>query len=221
MVTKMRFIYAFALLLFTVSLQAQGKEYISFLNSVKFDPNRYEDIKGSPYYFEDWKTGKVISYMDTMKTDLLFNFNGYTKYIEVRKNDQVIVLDNRIYQEVFMDNEEEPEYPYHFSTNGPREISESFHLVIHKGKNFAVYQTYISEVAESTIQDVGKTVQLKSFGDKEIYYLYQSNKLSILKLKKKWLVKQFGKEVEKIMKENKTDLGNYADLVLLFRKLDQ
>ena len=81
---------------FFASVQAQkDEENALFLNSEKIDDDRYKEMKGSPYLFENWVTGTIIDLDKKTYPVSQINYNGYTQEFEVRKGDSFITLDEK------------------------------------------------------------------------------------------------------------------------------
>ena len=183
-----------------------GQAQISFINALKIDPDVYDDIAGTPYLFKDWRTGSIISYLDTLEVNLDMNYNGYTKSFEIRKGDQFILLDEEYYQEVLINNPDNPDYPYHFTKYAPGDLSGNWTMVYEEGEKYSLYRTFLAGLTEDEIQDVGKTIKVRTFQNKRTYYLATDGEIKIIRLKKKSLKSAFGKSYDEIMKKNKFKL---------------
>ncbi|RKQ42714.1 hypothetical protein BXY85_3325 [Roseivirga pacifica] len=217
----MKLLITLTLVLFTNLLLAQKTE-LSFTNSFEVNEEVYKDIKGTPYLFDDWKPGKIYSFLDTLVVPYQINYNGFTKAFEIKNGDRFINLDDSYYKELDLDNAQNPDYPYHFSKFGPKSLGGRWVQVIHEGPDFSIYLTFEAAINESQIQDVGKTLNVKSFTDRTQYYIYTEGKVEFLKMKKKELRDYFGKKlVDGIIKENKLDLDEYVDQVKLFALIEQ
>lgn len=209
------------LVLFAQLLFAQKAE-LSFTNSFDVDEEVYSDIKGTPYLFEEWKSGKIYSFLDTLVVPYQINYNGYTKAFEIKNGNKFINLDDSYYKELDLDNPEHPDYPIHFSKFGPKSLGGRWAQVIHEGPEFSVYRTFEAAVNQSQIQDVGKTIQVKTFTDRTQYYIYTEGKVEFFRIRKRDLRNYFGKKVvDPILKENKFDLDEYVDQVKLFALIEQ
>lgn len=206
--------------LIALSATTYAQASISFVNALKVDPKVYDDIAGTPYLFKDWRTGKIISYLDTVVVNLDINFNGYTNSFEIRKGDQFILLDEEYYQEVLIDNPDNPEYPLHFTKYAPGDLSGNWTLVYDEGETYSLYRTFDAGLTEDEIQDVGKTIKVRTFQDKRIYYLLKDGEVEKIRLKKKNMRAAFGKSYDAIMKANKFKLTRHADLVQFMRQLN-
>ena len=214
---KFVFLSFFLLIGFNGFAQTQ----ISFINSLRIDSNVYDDIAGTPYMFDSWRTGKIISYLDTVEVNLEVNYNGFTQSFEIRKQGEFINLDEEYYQEVVLDNPDNPDYPYHFTKYAPGDLSGQWAMVYYEGEEFSVYMTFDAGLTEDEIQDVGKTITVRTFQNKRTNYLYRNSELETVKLKKKTLRRLFGKsEYDAAAKKFKVDLDKHADLVKLFEELN-
>lgn len=209
------------ILLFFAGFTGYGQAQISFVNALTIDPNVYDDIAGTPYLFDNWRTGKIISYLDTVVVDLDINYNGYTKSFEIRKGNKFILLDEEYYQEVLIDNPDNPEYPFHFTKYAPGDLSGQWTLVYDEGEKYSLYRTFIAGLTEDEIQDVGKTIKMRTFQNKRVYYLYSNGELTSLRIKKKNMRAVFGKNFDVIVKKNKFKLDRHADMVQFMRQVNE
>ena len=172
------------ILLFFVGFSGYGQAQISFVNALTIDPNVYDNIAGTPYLFDSWRTGKIISYLDTVVVNLDINYNGYTKSFEIRKGNKFILLDEDYYQEVIIDNPDDPDYPFHFTKYAPGDLSGQWALIYEEGEKYSLYRTFIAGLTEDEIQDVGKTIKMRTFQNKKVYYIYRNGELESLRIKK-------------------------------------
>lgn len=207
-------------LLIGSAFNAYSQAQISFINALTVDPKVYDDIAGTPYLFDTWRTGKIISYLDTVEVNLEMNFNGFTNSFEIRKGNQFIILDEEYYQEVLINNPDNPDYPLHFTKYAPGDLSGNWTLVYDEGENYSLYRTFDAGLTEDEIQDVGKTIKVRTFQNKRIHYLYKDGDLGSIRLKKKSMRSAFGKNYDALMKANKYKLNRHADLVQLMRQLN-
>lgn len=212
---------ALSLLFILIAQTGMAQTQISFMNALPVNEDVYSDIAGSPYLFDTWRSGKIISYLDTVQVNLEINFNGFTNSFEIRKGGEFINLDEEYYQEVVLDNPNNPEYPFHFTKYAPDDLSGNWALVYFEGEHFSVYRTFDAGLTEDEIQDVGKTIKVRTFQNKRTFYLYRDSELEVIRFKKKQLRKAFGKsDFDAVVKTNDLDIDEHADRVKLFRALN-
>ncbi len=217
------------LCLFLTSGFAQ-KNTLKFTNAKDFDETRYEDIDGSPYYFKDWVYAKIYATDRSVYEDVLVNYNGETENFEAKKDNQWISLDNIWYSRVeikkdqnedVLDNKEGNQaifqrviYP---------NFKDKFYVVIYEGESRQIIKEFRAVISTKTVQDVGKTVEMKRFNSKKNYYLIEAGKVKLIKLKKKTITQLFAKpkDVEGFMKKEKINLNVDADLRKLFEHFEK
>jgi len=72
------------LLLIIPTVSAQETDVL-MTNSRAIDSDRYKGITRSPYIFEEWRKGKIISVDADAIEGVLLNFNGMTNGFEIKK----------------------------------------------------------------------------------------------------------------------------------------
>lgn len=210
------------LCLFLTGLAAQNDK-IAFTNSKPVDDKRYSDIKGSPMYFKDWVTGKIIRHDALIYEDVLLNYNGYTRTFEIKTGDEMIELDGDVYLRVDVDAADNPDAidripteHFAFQKNLHSRFSDQFVIILFAENDVMLIKEFKVDIAKHTIQDVGKAIDFKDFQRKEIYYLKADGKLTSLRYKKKVILGAFDSpEVEPYIKEHKLRLKTEADLIQL------
>jgi len=202
-------------ILITTTLSAQETDVL-MTNSRSIDKDRYKGVKGSPYQFEDWYKGKIISADADIIEGVLLNFNGKTEGFEIKKDNNFIELDPRWYIRVEL--EETSEKTIIFQKNFLPPLANKFTRVVYKGKNLRVVEDFISKIEVKVINNVGKKEEIKRFYSKSNYFLIKDKKITLLKAKKKSLYALLGhkKELESFIKKEKLKLSSEADLIKLF-----
>ncbi len=202
------------------SVHAQKKE-ITYTNSKPIKENRYKDIKGSPMYFDDWVTGKIIRHDALVYEDVMLNYNGYSRTFEIKTGDKMIELDGAVYLRVDVDADKNPHVAdriptsdFAFQKNLHSRFSDEFVIILFVENDVMLIKEFKVDIAKHTVQDVGKSIDFKDFKRKEIYYLKADGKLTPLRYKKKVILNAFDKpEVESYIREHKLRLKSEADLI--------
>lgn len=192
---------------------------IIFENAKAIDQERYGDIRGNPYYFEDWVLGEFITNRGERITDILLNYNGYSRQFEAKKGNQYVILDEdtalRI-QIAQADNSVEIEEEMIIFQPGlfPKR-PELFCRVWYTGVQLQLIEEFNISLSTKTVQNVGKTEKFKQFMPRRNYYLKHNGKISLLKLNKKGFYKLLGQKtaLESFMKAHDIDLKSPPDLV--------
>ncbi len=189
------------------------KEDILLSNSKKIGENRYSNIKGSPYLFEGWRKGKIITSEAEMIDNVLLNYNGYTKGFEVKKGNQFIELDEKWYVRVVIEDEKGGQ-PIIFQRYFFPPFSGKLSKQVYKGENITILQSFTIKIDKKVISDVGGRFALQRFISHEQYYLVRNRKPTPIKLKKKSILAELGNatELEQFIKKEKLKLNSEADL---------
>lgn len=197
-------------------------------NSQAFEVEAYKDIEGTPYYFEKWQQGKVFSKETKDKEEELYllNFNGYTKSFEVRSDNRFITLDEKFYDKITIETEENGALKtLLFKTNVHPIYKSRFMKVVFEGTDFVVLQDFQKRLTEREKKSyTSGTVKAQVFSDNTSYYLVKDKKAKAFKLKKKAilsLLKSQGTALKDYVKEHKLKLNNESELVQIMSFFEQ
>jgi len=198
-----------------IFLLAQETDVL-MLNSKSIDSERYKGVKGTPYIFKDWRSGKLISADADAIEGLTLNYNGKSGGFEVRKDNRFIELNPKWYIRVVVEGDKGEE-PIIFQKNFLPPLKDKFTRLVYKGNKISVVEDFISKIEIKVINNVGKKEELKRFYSKRSYYLIKDRKPTYLKLKKKNVLALLGntKELETYLKKEKMKLNSEKDLIKL------
>lgn len=205
------------LLILQISLAQNRDSY--FVNADPIDPQRYKDIKGSPMLFNDWKTATLYDKKGEEYATIELNYNGFTHEIEAKKNDtESIVLDASEFSRIEIVDAEAPNGKIVFKKGFLPSSKKHFGEVVFESDKRTIAKHFRVKEAKTVINDVGQTRELKSFARSTDYYIVQNGKSSILKTKKKSLLKDLGnaKQLESFIKKEKINLKSDKDLNKFF-----
>jgi len=202
--------------LFTSTTLLAQETDVLMINSQSIDKNRYKGIKGSPYIYDEWQTGKIISIDADVIEGVSLNFNGETNNFEIKKGNNYIELAPKWYIRVIIDGET-PEEDVVFQKNFLPPLKDKFTRQVYKGKNLTVVENFTSKIETTTINNVGKNEVFKKFYSKRNYFLIKNRKPTLFRIKKKVLLPILGheKELEQFLKEKKIKLNNEESLIRL------
>lgn len=199
------------------SLVAQETDVL-MTNTRGIDKDRYKGVKGTPYIYDEWQTGRIISVDADVIEGVPLNFNGMTNGFEIKKGNAYIELDPKWYIRVIVDGKT-PEEDVVFQKNFLPPLKDKFTRQVFKGKDFTVVEDFRSKIETKVINNVGKNEILKKFYSKTNYYLIKDRKPTMFRLKKKVLFPLLGheKELEKFIKKEKIKLNNEENLIRLLK----
>lgn len=200
--------------LFLTHLTAQREETI-LLNTQEIDEDRYEDVRGYPFIWEDWKAGIVVNNKGESAEVEKINFNAHTQTFEVTKGVRFIELSTEDQQEVVITT---TEGPLTFRKNLHPDLPLEFNQLLYEGASLQLVKSTEKEISTKVFQNVGKKVTVQQFVKRETFYLIEKGKLRRIKISKKALLKALeqSKKVDSYIKKNKLKLKNDSDLIKLF-----
>lgn len=205
--------------LISIQLGYSQKQNLYFTNAQKIDANRYEGVKGNPMIFKSWTKATMVDDLDTVYYDIPLNYNGLTQEFEIQKSEtDFIVLDAKYINRIEVENPNAPNGKQVFKKGLYPNSKKDFVEVVFEGSSKKVFKHFRVRKVKSTINDVGKIVEIENFARSIDYYILENGKSSPLKTKKKALLKELGneKELEKYIKKEKLNLKYDKDLNKLF-----
>lgn len=217
----LRLIFIFWGLFLSIFSFAQATDVL-MLNSQPIDEERYQGVRGSPYMFKEFRTGKLISVDADAIEGLALNFNGKTGGFEIRKDNRFIELNPKWYIRVVVEGEETDE-PIIFQKNFLPPLKDKFTRMVYKGKKISIVEDYVAKIETKVINNVGKNEEMKRFYDKRNYYFIKDRKPVLFRLKKKNVLALLAhrKELETYLKKEKMKLNSEEDLVKLMRYYEE
>lgn len=200
--------------LFFTHLTAQREEVI-LLNTQEIDEDRYEDIRGYPFIWEDWQAGIVINNKGESAEVEKINFNAHTQTFEVKKGVRFIELATEDQQEVVITSSEGPLV---FQKTIHPDLPLKFNQLLYKGATLQLVKSTEKEISTKVFQNVGKKVTVEQFVKRETFYLIEKGELRRLKISKKALLKALeqSKKLDAYIKKNKLKLKEDKDLIKFF-----
>lgn len=216
-------IYVFLTLLICVNLLHGQENPYTFTNSKAIDTLRYEKIKGDPMYFMDWTKGDIIGIFDTLYTDVLLNYNGYTKSLEVMRDPETFIeLDEKYYKRIVINPEQNQGQKLVFKRGAHPRLGREFMPIVFEGKKLLLVKKFDVRMADHITQGYGETLEFKRFVKDVKYYIIKGAELRELKLSKKGILKALKEYdgIQDFMKENGLKWKNEEDLIKLMIHLE-
>lgn len=203
---------------------AQDEE-IQFSNMETIDPNRYEDTRGNPYYFETWVTGSIIRNDGFIFENIKMNYNGYTKTFDVLAGHAIIELEEKMYLRVDIDAEVNQHQghiimtdDFAFQRNLHPRFDEGFVIILLNENTTMLVKEYWVDAANHEVQELGRTITYKRFNRKANYFIKSEGQLQPIRLKKKNVLETLDRpEVEKFVEDNKIRLDSERELIEVVR----
>ena len=186
-----------------------------FTNGQLIDDTRYKDIEKSPYQFKDWVLGNITAKnSEEPIEEVLLNYNGYSKRFEARKGNRFIELD-----EVWYANITIPSKSMTFNVGIHPSFPNRFMRVLYEGINVKLVQDFVVSKQTREKKLYGKVNMVSEFIKRPTYYLIKNNKATILKLKKKTILKSLDndKQVIAFIKKQGLNMKEERDVVQVLR----
>lgn len=224
--TNFNFSYLLVILAFTMTffeIYGQKSADVMLINNQVIDADLYKDIKGSPYYFKEWKQGTVKSKTGKSEEEetFLLNLNGYTKNFEIRKDASFIALDEQYYKEVNIKNKAGEILTF---KTGLHPIYKSrFMRLVHTGEGYYIIQEFKVHLSTKEKEIYAETEIIKTFSSKLKYVVIRDGIAKPIKLKKKELLKLFN-DKEGLLKDyintKRPKLDKEKELIDVFKYYD-
>lgn len=211
------FIFTFVTL-FQFSAFSQKKD-ILMVNSQPIDEERYPDIEGTPYLYDEWQSGIVYAAAEgeAPLEGYLLNYNGYTKSFEIRKGDRFITLNEKFHNRIVLDLKENGELKtVEFKTTAHPTINNRFQKVVYEGAGFYILQDFMVGLSNREITTYAKKEVVQNFAKKPVYYLVENGKYKLFRLKKKDILGLFdahASELKSLVKKQKIKLNSEENLI--------
>ena len=230
---KQSLVLVICLVLFVFNLKGQRDlSKVIFTNSQDVDRDRYKEIKGTPYLFEHYVLATIVSSNIDVYEDILVNYNGYTKGFEAFEGASFIELDERWYLRVEIDPTQHPglvetfgEDKLIFQRGVHPKFEHIFVQVLYAGLRTIFFKVFEVDLTKQKIEIPGQTLNVERFVEDIGYYLVKDGDLDPVTLRKKSLIKAFGrgetKALESFARENEIDFTSERDLIKLIDFYDK
>jgi hypothetical protein len=189
--------------------------------SREIEPNRYKDIRGTPYRYEDFRP--VTVYDATLNAYPLerANINGFTNQIEYYSpNGTIRELSTQNFLRIVVPQEDGPKHVYGRGIN-PK-FRDRYAQIIYRGDYITATMVYDVKNDEKVVQDVGKTLKLRRFSAKSLHFAMVDGDFMTLKMTAKSLAEDLGNKAAllKFIKSEKLKVSQDADLIRIYEKAD-
>ena len=194
------------------------KGKVKLLNSRAIDHSQYKEVKGSPYFYQEWKFGKMINSRSLIIDSLLVNYNGFTDNFEVRQDDEYVELETKFYPLVIVYDGDKEVY---FRRNNHKQIESAYARIVYTGVQASVLQNYVVTTRKSSAAYAGITDEGTFIGKKK-FFLLLNEEIHLIKLNRKSILSRLGftSELKSFLKEKKLNLKSEGDLVILLEYYD-
>lgn len=217
--TPLTLVLLFALLLPAAGQQTEAEYLLETSRAV--DLTRYENIRGTPYRYDDFLPGVIYDItLNPYELDSL-NYNGFTHQFEYYANGELRELANNNYLRAVIQAGEDESHVYGWNLN-PK-FRNHYAELLYTGEFVSATMVYEVVNDEKIVQDVGETKRLQRFNKQENLYASVDGDLVALSSSAKRLADDLGyrSEITDFIKENKLKPSDRQDLVKILAFADE
>ena len=211
----------------SLSANVYSQETLIILNAVDLDTTRYDDYKGSPYFFEDWVDVTIKSVGGVAIQNVKGNYNGLEGEWEIAYKNQYTNLPLALYTEIEVKFDESlkisEEYPTElvFSSIAHPDLKNKYVIVLIDKPELKLFEDFYTVDRENKTETPGQTLTIKTLNRRSVYKIEYKGELIDLKPSKKGMVNVFGnkKLIEKQLSKTKNKLKTSKDVVNFINEL--
>lgn len=159
----------------------------------------YQEIQGSPYLFEDWKSGSITSNIGTVYTGLKIKYDAYKDVVEILQNGAIMEINPKLYNDFRIQEEGHKEYFFKNDFKPMERFNQqSYFEVLFQGKIYVLRKIKVDYISEN-VTNFGSSNEIKKFIKNESYFFVQESGGGIeFKLNKKSVMNLFPDKNEEI-----------------------
>ncbi|HHL53155.1 MAG TPA: hypothetical protein ENJ39_07230 [Flammeovirgaceae bacterium] len=211
----MKYAIAICLLLSVCYRPATAQKAYTILESHKeLDPSRYDEIKGSPYLYNDWLPATVVGSDGKMHENILVNYNGLTGELEIKRENRQTEMEPSSYLKVMVHT---PAGTQAFYRGIHPQLGNKLVCVLYDGVRVKLIRDFKVRKQENEMQTPLNPTVFEKFVAQSDYYLMLEGLLHPVKIKKKKIMALLDhkQEIEKYIKENNLNLNTTEDVIKL------
>ncbi|HMQ05703.1 MAG TPA: hypothetical protein PKC30_00310 [Saprospiraceae bacterium] len=164
-------------------IYSQTKTDLLFLSAETYNPHKYREKIGNPYYFDHWMLGDAYDISGELYSTLFMNYNIMESQWEVRRMDKVVALDPTVFWCVII-HKQWNDYIWKYSQDSLLFIrgllpknEYRFAKVVYNGKKLRLYKDMQIHESSEKIFDKGKSAALNKLYRKDKYVLFKNGKI--------------------------------------------
>ena len=195
---------------------------IEFENGVPIDQKRYEGVKGSPYYFDDWSLARITNIGGDFIDSVLVNYNGITQEFEVTNGTKFIQLNQFSHKRLEVFDKSSGEVKI-FIKSIDKWISPTYNLVHYEGHIIKWVGSFRAKILERKLETPGRTEIIKYISESENdYFVIVGESVQFKRKRKKILeaLETYFPEAPQIVKSQKLDIESDEGLIALLDAID-
>lgn len=185
------------------------------------DPDRYPEVRGTPYRYKEFRN--IVLFDATLNKYLLErgNYNGFSSQFEYYAPDgQIRELNPSNFLRAEVEMEDGTKHIYGRGIN-PK-FRDRYAQIIHRGDYITATMIYDVKNDEKVVQDVGRTLKLRRFNAKSLYFAMVDGDFKVLKMTAKNVAEDLGfkSELLKFIKSEKLKVGKDEDFIQVLEKAE-
>lgn len=188
---------------------------------------KYADTEGTPYLFENWKSGELVMSDGKVKEGVSIKYNVHEEQVEVSNNNQTLALFPSSIKEFTIFNHDENGRRVSYQFRNGFDINsyskDDFFQVLYDGEHKLLAKLE-SQLVEGSGGSYGRTDRGAFFQQSKDYYVVKPDgEAEKIKLNRRNLIKAFPdmkQEIKTIEKQNNLDLNSEAGVAALLRQLE-
>jgi len=205
-----------SLALITYSISWAQVVYTTVSKDQGIDHSMYSKIQGSPYFYEVWQKAKIIDPKGDTYNEIALNYNGFTKQLELKKDEIIKPLADGTFLKVFVQGEYSNES---FLKYIHPAFGNSIVCVSYDGKHIKLIKKFEVNLQESGTHMPGYPSGFNKFVRRLEYYLMANDNVYPISLRKKKVIKVLGhdSEIEQYLKDQNFTLKTEDELIQLLK----
>lgn len=214
----------FNLVFFTIHAQKDPKieeleGYIEHINMKKGLDEKYSDIKGNPFYFNDFTKGSIYMKNDKRVDDVMLNYNKFEdEFFYIGDMDRKLVIGNP--EDIQIISLNNTIFRYGFFQNPQNEEQSGFLIVLEEG-DCSLFKRVTTEFKDAEKGQAYSSPKPARFEDKEPQYYIKTGPSGSIRYINSFWKRRFLKtyfpnqkdELLKIIKDNDLNLNKEEDLI--------
>ena len=189
---------------------------------------QYTSVDGSPYLFDDWKSGSIRDKSGKLSENLMVRYDCYRDEVQFLKEERNLVVEPALTSEFYvfvLDNDTKKVdkliFRNGFTIDGCTPLN--YLQVLYDGKVQFLKRLKV-DYLEETVNNFGTNEIVKKFVRTEAEYLILNGSAIKISKGRKDILSHFediAKQVNTYIKENKFSLKSDSDLARILRKIDE
>lgn len=185
------------------------------LNKRPIDTDRYGDISGNPYYFDEPVAGIVYLKTGEAPYKLNINVNLYELGLEAFEVKDYATIDFKNVENVLVLNQNGVDSTWIYL------VGRDLIVKLYSSDTYQLYERPLVKMQTIIQRPPGQIIEKKKFIRRNAYTLKTAKGAEDIDLNKKSVSKVLGKDAEALAKKKKLELKSLKDLVALLRELEQ